>query len=432
MPPAAAWIAGALFAVHPVHVEVVANVVGQAELLAALAVTLGVIWYLDHRASLDTRAIIVLVACYAAGLLAKEHAAVLPALLVAAELTVIDDPRPLSVRWPSLRPVAGALVLTFVSYVAVRLLVLHGRFGEATFIPLVRAAWTTRWWTALGVVPQWVRLLVWPAHLVATYSPPAVPIRRGPDAAAVAGLGLSLALLLLVVVARRRLPAPMFALAWIGICLLPVCNLLVPSGVLLAERSLFLPSVGAALALGVTLAAIRPRPLAMVAVGLLLAAGVIRSATRAPVWRDNASLFAHGVIDAPDASLTHFLYGKELFSDGQPGAGAAELREAIALSPDNPGFRTVLAWRYLQANRCDAAMPLFRGALAIWPAYYDARSGLATCLMRAHAYREARSLALVALAQGGYTSFFRALLASADSAQRADATTAVHGSKSGI
>ena len=35
LPTSAAFLAGLIFAVHSVHVEVVANVVGQAELLAA-------------------------------------------------------------------------------------------------------------------------------------------------------------------------------------------------------------------------------------------------------------------------------------------------------------------------------------------------------------------------------------------------------------
>src|SRR5258708_31525497 len=49
LPFAAAWVAAALFAVHPVHVEAVASVVGQSELLAALFMIPAVALYIRRR-----------------------------------------------------------------------------------------------------------------------------------------------------------------------------------------------------------------------------------------------------------------------------------------------------------------------------------------------------------------------------------------------
>src|SRR5207245_11662756 len=67
--------AGVLFAVHPVHVEAVANVVGRAELLAGVFVVLSV------YAALAREAIGWSAAAWALGLLCKENAAVAPALI---------------------------------------------------------------------------------------------------------------------------------------------------------------------------------------------------------------------------------------------------------------------------------------------------------------------------------------------------------------
>src|SRR4029453_12824878 len=47
--PVPAMIGASLFAVHPVHVEAVANVVGQSELLAALALVGACVLYVRAR-----------------------------------------------------------------------------------------------------------------------------------------------------------------------------------------------------------------------------------------------------------------------------------------------------------------------------------------------------------------------------------------------
>jgi len=54
----------------------------------------------------------------------------------------------------------------------------------------------------------------------------------------------------LLVMAWRRQRSEAFGLGWIAIAFLLVSNLLFSDGVLLAERTLYLPSVGLALAAG--------------------------------------------------------------------------------------------------------------------------------------------------------------------------------------
>src|SRR2546430_1738531 len=73
-----ALVAGLLFAVHPVHVEAVANVVGRAEVMAALFTLVAVYAALVHESVAWSAAALAL------GLLSKENAAVAPALIVCA------------------------------------------------------------------------------------------------------------------------------------------------------------------------------------------------------------------------------------------------------------------------------------------------------------------------------------------------------------
>src|SRR5205823_4699420 len=74
------------FAVHPVHVEAVANVVGRAELMAALFTVLAV-YAGVARGHAGWSA-----AALAFGLLSKENAAVAPALVVWAWMLGLDRP----------------------------------------------------------------------------------------------------------------------------------------------------------------------------------------------------------------------------------------------------------------------------------------------------------------------------------------------------
>jgi len=111
----AALVSGLLFAVHPVHVEAVANVVGRAELMAALFALLAVYAALE-RDSVGWSAV-----ALAGGLLCKENAAVIPGLIVWGWM--------LGLGRPSRRRMLGYLacwIVIGVAYVAVRETVLCG------------------------------------------------------------------------------------------------------------------------------------------------------------------------------------------------------------------------------------------------------------------------------------------------------------------
>jgi protein O-mannosyl-transferase len=138
LPAAGAWVAAALFAVHPVHVEVTGNVVGQSELVVAICLSLAVGHYLRVRArgmpGLRDGAIVL--ALFALGLMAKEHAIVLPGLLAAAELTVLrDDAWRRQARHTRL--LALGLVLVAVLYLYVRSVV-QGNFTGFVPYPVFR------------------------------------------------------------------------------------------------------------------------------------------------------------------------------------------------------------------------------------------------------------------------------------------------------
>src|SRR5262249_14163392 len=79
---AAGFIAGTLFAVHPAHVEAVANIVGRGELLCTLGVAGSLI--LLHPRPLTPGRTLAIIGCFLFALLAKEQGMLVPFFILAA------------------------------------------------------------------------------------------------------------------------------------------------------------------------------------------------------------------------------------------------------------------------------------------------------------------------------------------------------------
>jgi len=435
--PAPALIGAALFAVHPVHVEAVANVVGQSELMASLAMVASCIVYVRVRRSgvLGSAAILSLCGLYAIAVLCKEHALLLPALLAAVEWFVVEAPAPGS--WDALArraratvPLMIALVAVAAAYLAARTSVVGELLGEKHLVPVYGVR---RLWVMLAVVPYWLRLLVWPAHLSAEYSPREIEIPGGPGPEITLGVAILLASLAAFVAlgrgtdaTRTERSAARLGLAWLSITLLPVSNLF--SVMLVAERTLLLPSVGAMLAVGAVVswatrsstgwsASPRARVGLATIVAALVVVGAIRSRDRQRVWRDNATLFAQTAEDAPRSYRAQFFYGQVLFEQGRRAEGERRLRLAIALNPTPSDVSPLnyLATQYRDAGLCPQALPLYQRALANDAARPDVRYGMAACLLQTGRVREARQLAEEGARRGDLKALFLQIIARSDS-----------------
>ena len=315
----AALAAGLLFAVHPVHVEAVASVIGRAELMAALGTCLAV------YAAVATDSVVWSAVFLVFGLLSKENAAVVPALIAWA--WVLGLSRPTRARmWRY----GASWIAIAMAYLAVRWLVLHPYEGfqnqAAQFLgqgPLAIRL------TAIGAFVDVARLLFLPLHLQADYSPvERVALTTPLDPRFLAGvLVFVLWAALLVLAWRRGWRVEAYGLGWIAIAYLPVANLLFPHGVLVADRLLYLPSVGAALAAGAALDRLPRRAWAFATVALIVVGGV-RSALRVPVWRNNRALALSMIKDAPNSYRSWDYLGWELLWAGNNERALESFRRA--------------------------------------------------------------------------------------------------------
>jgi len=192
--------------------------------------------------------------------------------------------------------------------------------------------------TAIAALGDVARLLVFPLALSADYSPDErTAVQSLWDARLVVGVLVgSLWALLLGLAWRRQRKVEALGLAWIAIAYAPVANLLFPIQILIAERTLYLPSAGLAIALGAALRGLTGRRLAAVT-ALLLVLGGLRSAFRVGAWRDDRAATLALLHDAP---RSYFSWQN-------------------------------LAWQYLRAGQFARAIGAFQTSSRIYR--YDAR-----------------------------------------------------------
>ena len=359
--PTVGLVTGLLFAVHPVHVEATASVVGRAELVAAVGYALALISALRSEQRPAWLLGVALGAALAIG--AKEHAATLPAavllVFLARDLGRAGWRRSLTAAAPA---AACATVIVMLYFVA-RRAVAGGAFTPGGLAPGLRGLdLVDRAWAML----EWWRLLLFPVRLSADYNPAQLVVTT----ALTARHGLAAVVWIVAGLAAWRLrasvPGVAVGLVWLVLTILPVSNVIVPTEVIVAERTLFLPSWGVMLALA-TLGASVPWPRRAKAwlLALALGVGAVRSGARIAVWRDDESFFAAQQRDAPRSFRTLWLEGLEAFRQGQPARGERLLEAAVVAAPEVAGPRDDLAGAYLAAGLWAAAVQQLRTSIAV-------------------------------------------------------------------
>lgn len=460
--PGVAWCAAACFAVHPVHVEAVAIAVNQAELIVGLLLVLLVTLYIDRRrdGTLSPRWVLAIAGGYLAVSLFKENGLILPGLFAIAELFIIRDPRNWRARLTELRPLILALVLVAVAVLGARDLALAGNTkGTFTAEALVGLTFTQRAMTMLAVVPQWLRLFFWPDHLRADYSPQEIV------GAMRWGWGQTVGLVVLIAAgwvvwrglrpeARGQRPEGAsadadasnhasglgprasglavvpFAISGTAIALFPVSNILVPTGIVMAERTLFTPSVGMMIAASAALAGIgawafargaAPRVVATLAVIAVLGMGLTRSISRDGVWRDQPTLWFQTVLDAPNSYRAHHAYAQILFEAKSEQSAEEHYRRAMQLYPPAWPVALDLADKYRLHGSCFPAIKLYHAVLSLTPDHAAARASLVACLLYIADYPAAAREARLGESYGRQPKTFALYARVADSAAAAHA-----------
>lgn len=364
-----ALFAALFVALHPVGIETTVWITGVPATISALFMIGSLALALSAIRAVNTRAAIgwgaLSMASLVLALLSKEQAAVTPALLLAALLSLGAGPR---------RAAATRLVLLQTLLVAVYFLALRPAvLGSAlTGVPPIGGSMATQWLTAIA---SWPRQLGWLFAPIRSSTSDTVMIV---DSLASLRLALGLALALGSLVAwwwLRRAGARIAALglAWIWIAFAPTAGLL-PLLHASGERYLFLSSFGAALLLADLGRRWLPGPppawRRRLAPGLaLLVLFVLAERTRArlPDWSSTQALFETDLARAPNFREAYFMLGVKAAEAGRFAEASERIAPLLSSDARFQGSAGYLNWLSLAELACLSSLggQDFAGVLAL-------------------------------------------------------------------
>lgn len=360
------WLAAAIFACHPIHTEVVNEVVGRSELLVALFGLLALILSIrSHKISTGAWSAFF----YLLALLSKEHAIVL--LLI---IPVIDYFRADKGRWAWRERLPYYLLLVGVTllWLGMRTWLVDRPLQREEYdpflAPLAGVDALTRILTALKVQLLYVQRLFWPSHLQGVYSYSSIApfVERIHSLTGLLVVGIWSMFGVLVWQGWRRRQFWALALVVYVISFLPTANIFFTTGVTMAERLAYFPSLWFVLGIVGTPLFLTPSPrtrqILMVAGVLVIVGLAIVTWNRNRDFQSAEKLFAADVAADPQNQIAWmFLASSYQQQQKWQEADDAYLR-LLKLAPDSAGVMDLYARYLLDINKPAMALQYARSA----------------------------------------------------------------------
>ncbi|XP_044284479.1 protein O-mannosyl-transferase TMTC4 isoform X2 [Varanus komodoensis] len=391
--PKSSLLAALLFAVHPVHTECIAGIVGRADLLCALFFLLSFLGYCkafrESKEGSHFSIVWVLWSVFlgAMAMLCKEQGITILSLVVFRKglllrmtLLLAGGAAMLYVRWRIMG--TGPPAFTEVDNPA--------SFADSLFVRAINY----NYYYSLNA---WLLLCPW--WLCFDWSMGCVPlIKSVGDCRIIALAVLWFCLIALMCQAlcskdsqKRRILT--LALGFLIIPFLPASNLFFRVGFVIAERVNYLPSIGYCMLItyGFSLLskqAKKKKLLVAALLGLLLI-NVWRCIVRSNQWRSEEQLFRSALSVCPLNAKVHYNVGKNLADKGNQTAAINYYREAVRLNPKYVHAMNNLGNILKERNELQEAEELLSLAVQIQPDFAAAWMNLGIVQNSLRRYEEA-------------------------------------------
>jgi protein O-mannosyl-transferase len=438
---AVAFVAALIFGLHPAHIENVAWISGVTDPLMACFVLGSFSAFLGFRRSGGIGRAALSLVLFALGLLSKETAIVLPALILAylvivgwdgelgSEAENRRDTPSTAGGTPTLRSIGvgalglgtlgllSGLVAVVLGYLAVRFYALRG-WSHST----ITIGWKEVFLSWPSVLWFYVKHVVWPERLSEFYSLDYVS--HATAAAVLVPLAYLLVTAVVAVLVLRFIPGRFekrlarFAFVFLIIPLLPVLDLRsLTAGDIVHDRYLYLPSVGFALLVALFIRELARRLpearrgfVAVVAVSAISGVFGVLTISQQMQWASDILLYTRGVESAPRNITVRDNLANALLDANQPERAIQLYLEVIGRNPAFWRSNYNLGFAYYKTGNFAAAEDYLRRAILIDPNDSDQYIYLALVQIQLKKLPEATDNARCAIARNPHGRGYHSVL----------------------
>lgn len=351
--------AALIFALHPMHTESVSWVSGRTDILAALFLLCAVRIWIEYQVRGGRGLYWLTLVFFVAALLSKEEAIILPFLLLFLPRGATDS-RPRNVR------VMVREIWAFFLVIFLYLLLRYSNvpIGVESKLVIDKLGGAVRFYSMIPeAILRYIGMLLAPLHFDAYIQ---LPI--DPQLISIRKVLILLTLSVGVVVAFMQLRRPIerFGIAIFFLGLIPVMNIVritspKDMGFMMAERFLYVPSLGFALLLASALSRF-PRSVFYSVTALVLSFYSFKLIGRNEVWQDEERFFRSEILDSPRASLLFYNLGLVSIKRHDLLGGLSHIETARKLEPDNGGLSFTEGLIYLTLGEKEKALEFFQRA----------------------------------------------------------------------
>lgn len=318
------FLTAALYILHPVHSEVVANIKGRDEIMTTIGAMAALYYALRYLSRPNMLYLVASGVCMFLGLMSKENAITFLAVI---PLTLYFFTQARSRDYfitlaPSLA--AAFLYLIIRTNVIGYLLDSGAKITDLMNDPFLEMNGVEKLATIIYTLGEYLRLLVFPHPLTHDYYPYHIPIMNFGKPGTLISLAIYLGLAYVFFKLWKSKNIYAWSIGFFISTLSIVSNLVFPVGSFMNERFIFMPSIAFSVISAWTLIKFgwfSEKPVlkyGAVALLILVAAGyTIKTYTRVPAWKDALSLNGSAAMISPESARANCFMSTALYELGK-------------------------------------------------------------------------------------------------------------------